>query len=949
MHEYFEIMFPISSVSTRSCFQRFEDEIEPLSKRIPIKKDKSLPRRKACLFYVDVTLYPEMTNLCDLNKYEQQRNPPSTQALKLWDELLLKQISTSLVEVDKGAKDQCDSISLPYLFDTEYGIYQAARIFNSCESSTELLFYSAIDYLASQGITGAIDSGLFETRIRSRSPVWENALESLRTELSNTDQQVTNDSDLISSCSYNDYASYDREQYRLPLLIPSLENRICPPLEPDGLWLKPARFAIDSLIQLVQSTALPAQINIFSTHKLSSVFPSAAAEVAMRETDSGTMETGGLIFDEPSEANESEDALQAWLKKTLDTSRARRVQEARQLDILITEDRMLDLADILGRCRPPQSFDFSKLLGVHLHPIQSMIRHSSILKSKQGMRPESDLLERLISAGSLQYIAIGAGGATARRTQSHQEALKARKAMYINHAVLKTIRWEKSLQLPGLPVIIPPPHQPSASSPPSNDLVGFIRFALTPFSSPSAHNNAQSPLATPPDKIEIVPLAAPSRSLSDAASQKQVPAQHASMPIMTKSLSEQINEPPIPNHTEILNQNASTQQVSIQPQQNHQDESRSEEFTCPAFELKEAGKINMTDLLYQLTLGSRNQGDGIGDSHPEPLGVPLEDAQQGNRGPPTTPEQHTLPKADEQIATAAAAFSDEFISPPLARGPSAGRQMNTQYSALHQRQKARPLVLESNQSLAGLQILVSEKLMEGAAWLVMELNSRYSISCIDVPLQAPISIIVDNSTCVCLLMITTLLDRMALKEFVRALTDLACKFKVIWVVVVTTINDPTMVDQGSAYYEATISLYQALSRFPTKVLSRETSSATLSSMIHAIATAAAKEAFASNDYADKSYFRRSYLSLLNSTSFISHCDFLQLFPTVNFMSAVQLLSVFHLSDLVLIKCAESAYRRTQGMFSPPLDPDALHSLFTLVRQRAGLQDGSTAALQPQHT
>lgn len=129
---------------------------------------------------------------------------------------------------------------------------------------------------------------------------------------------------------------------------------------------------------------------------------------------------------------------------------------------------------------------------------------------------------------------------------------------------------------------------------------------------------------------------------------------------------------------------------------------------------------------------------------------------------------------------------------------------------------------------------------------------------------------------------------------------------------------------------------QALARFPIRLCVRETLPEALSGLVFAICQDAAKCACVEeNTCLQRAYLSRGYLDAVQCKAVVSHADFLQMFPTVNFMVAVQLLSKFHLRTLVNL-FPENILRDTQSLFMPPIDPMWLHGLFSCLSLHAGL-------------
>lgn len=130
-----------------------------------------------------------------------------------------------------------------------------------------------------------------------------------------------------------------------------------------------------------------------------------------------------------------------------------------------------------------------------------------------------------------------------------------------------------------------------------------------------------------------------------------------------------------------------------------------------------------------------------------------------------------------------------------------------------------------------------------------------------------------------------------------------------------------------------------------KLCLRETLPEALSELVFSICQDAAKVACVDeNTCMQHAYLSRGYLDAAQCKAVVAHADFLQMFPTVNFMVALQLLSKFHLRALVDMY-PESVVRQTQGLFMPPMDPMWLHGLFSCLRTHAGLVEQPGAARQ----
>jgi hypothetical protein len=236
---------------------------------------------------------------------------------------------------------------------------------------------------------------------------------------------------------------------------------------------------------------------------------------------------------------------------------------------------------------------------------------------------------------------------------------------------------------------------------------------------------------------------------------------------------------------------------------------------------------------------------------------------------------------------------------------------------------------------------VSEQVLEGSPWIVAELAAKHSIVSIDAPLEVPLSLIVDGSTGCCLLPSGALLNQTHLKEFVRGLVKVCWKFETLWVVVCMTAEEEQFGnDGGAAYFIAMAGLFQSLSCFPRRVHVRECITAHLSSVLFSVCSAATHDATTTNDGCLLSaYLERAYLDRLQEPrggqQFLAHCDFLQLFPTINFFTAAQILSVVSLQELAG-SYPEAVIKRMHGRAAPEVDPLAIHALFELLSKHIGL-------------
>ena len=158
-----------------------------------------------------------------------------------------------------------------------------------------------------------------------------------------------------------------------------------------------------------------------------------------------------------------------------------------------------------------------------------------------------------------------------------------------------------------------------------------------------------------------------------------------------------------------------------------------------------------------------------------------------------------------------------------------------QSSKLVGNSSAQPQVIPPMKSMfqkANLRVLVAERLLESMPRLIGDLKATAGIACVDCKLQAPIAIIVDSVTCICLALESDFKeDKHFAKQFLKHLSEIVFKFQTIWVVVVRTEteNDTSDYDGDDgggvdAFNEITLGFCQQLSHFPAKVILRHTSS-----------------------------------------------------------------------------------------------------------------------------
>ncbi|CAE7512142.1 unnamed protein product [Symbiodinium microadriaticum] len=201
-------------------------------------------------------------------------------------------------------------------------------------------------------------------------------------------------------------------------------------------------------------------------------------------------------------------------------------------------------------------------------------------------------------------------------------------------------------------------------------------------------------------------------------------------------------------------------------------------------------------------------------------------------------------------------------------------------------------------AVAGLRILVSEDLLVDKPLYATLLNQKYHIHCHDAPLAPPIAFVVDELTGVSILPEEVLVDRENLKIFLRQLTRNAYRYDTLWLVIShnnSSISSGT--NSGTIHLHGDMAaLGQCLSQFPCTVAVRQVEELAVADCLRAICVQAAAPHRRGNMIASW-YKDRPALLRLSNPVFAAHCEFLQLFPSINFFLAIKILSRWRLSEL----------------------------------------------------
>ena len=195
-------------------------------------------------------------------------------------------------------------------------------------------------------------------------------------------------------------------------------------------------------------------------------------------------------------------------------------------------------------------------------------------------------------------------------------------------------------------------------------------------------------------------------------------------------------------------------------------------------------------------------------------------------------------------------------------------------------------------------LLVSERVAEELPTLLAALQDQYGVRCFDCPLASPIDVVVDRHTAVALLPAEGYLDRSAMTDFIKLLSIQAFKYTTVWILLLDDVEEPS-----SAEAEARIKFMHSLSNFPARVVVRSIFSdgrrGGLRSADREVAAHVQRARGARAEWpADAAHMSSVMADAWDiNTTFRSKCEYLQLFPTMNFFLAVELLCRHSLRQL----------------------------------------------------
>ena len=185
-------------------------------------------------------------------------------------------------------------------------------------------------------------------------------------------------------------------------------------------------------------------------------------------------------------------------------------------------------------------------------------------------------------------------------------------------------------------------------------------------------------------------------------------------------------------------------------------------------------------------------------------------------------------------------------------------------------------------------ILITENLFEDGS-IITQLALE-GIQCVDCALQPPIHFIIDILTGLSILFETQLHDSQFLRKYILQLTTNAFKFRRIWIIILGNYSS----SNSSAYFQFIL----CLSSFPCEVVVRWGQTRRFAALMASVIDMAVQCVAVEEGRLKGEFFNREFLNNVNTPLFAARCEFLQLFPSINFFAAAYLLSKWDISCLL---------------------------------------------------
>jgi hypothetical protein len=205
-----------------------------------------------------------------------------------------------------------------------------------------------------------------------------------------------------------------------------------------------------------------------------------------------------------------------------------------------------------------------------------------------------------------------------------------------------------------------------------------------------------------------------------------------------------------------------------------------------------------------------------------------------------------------------------------------------------------------------LTVLVSESFFEEHGAVIGELERSHHMRCVDCALESPVNLIVDATTAVCIVHSDAVKDKAQLKALVKQLTHVTFKFSRIHIVVTLEAGAPgsagTTASREHQHSCGLLTLTQALVRFPaqTSLWQCTNTPGVVANVLAQVCQQCTARAMQIDGATGRGYSCRPFLDSLccADARHTAHCEFLQMFPTVNYYVAALLLHCLPLRCLV---------------------------------------------------
>ena len=267
-------------------------------------------------------------------------------------------------------------------------------------------------------------------------------------------------------------------------------------------------------------------------------------------------------------------------------------------------------------------------------------------------------------------------------------------------------------------------------------------------------------------------------------------------------------------------------------------------------------------------------------------------------GPPGSPSESTVPNDYRHVTlTTPIRTSTELNPHHLPHEISATKKLlNTSTATATLVMTAAEEVQESVQTA----LMVSERLLDDFPQLLAALHSTCNARCYDCALDGPIDIIVNHSTGVCLLSAAASEDKPSLVHFITLLSSQVYKFDTIAIVL---YDKTARISQRSIAQQ--VKFFNSLRNFPNRIVVRSV----MADRAGGTEMAVARIVQGLSHHSPPSPVCLQAALVLDRVwdadiGFRAHCEFMQLFPSMNYGFAAELLAWQPLRQLLITEPEE---------------------------------------------